>query len=227
MALILRVASESEKTEAREFVMSVYHEHGYLENIPEFRKKAIAFSDTTITIIAEEDGEITGSLSVILDNHSRLPIDALCPSETKALRTQGRRICELSQFAVTKGSMNTSLLLCKYAKIIACDILHLTDFVISSNPKHEAFYLRVLKFSPYADEINHPDLSQTNASILRLNLLTFEEAYREASLKSRFLNLHEFFFGSDVMGIRNRLTEEINCSLIRDNKNRYHEKTTA
>ncbi len=218
MSISLRIASESEKEITRALVMSTYMKHGYLKERADFLNKISRFCKSTITILAENHNDLIGTLSVILDSEDKLPLDALYPIETHELREQGRSLCELSQFAVTKGGMKTSLLLCKYAKIIALNIFSFSDFVITANPKHYSFYTKVLKFSTFASEIDHPHLDDIGAAPLRLNLLTIEEVYRNASGRSRFLHLHDHFFGDDIYEIAETLRSTINTAIL----NHYH-----
>lgn len=215
MAISLRVASKTEQEIARDLVMSTYMKHGYLKEKTEFLEKMSGFAGVTITIVAENHNDMIGTLSVVLDSENKLPLDGLYPIETESLRRENRELCELSQFAVSEGGMKTSLQLCKYAKVIAVDIFHLTDFVITANPKHQSFYLKILKFVPFADdEVDHPHLSEVGATPLRLDLLTFEELYRHASGRSRFLHLHDFFFGEEIKGIAGTLRPQISGSLL-------------
>ncbi len=219
MDIHIRLAEENELNKARDLVTSIYMSYGYLtEDKSDFDAKINYYSPTTVTLVAVKDQHFIGSLSLVIDSHLKLPIDALYSEEVDQFRDSGRKLCELSQFAVSEGGMKTSLLLCKYAKVIAYDILHMTDFTVTVNPKHRTFYLKVLKFSVMADEKVHPNLSSASAAPFRLDLLTSEEVYQKVSGRSRYLNLHDFFYGDDIEELTKELIPQIPPHLLSDRR---------
>lgn len=208
--ITVSIALNEKRTEASELVSSVYTGYGYLK--PEendYLEKVNHYNSSTITLIAEKNGVMIGTLSLIIDSELGLPMDTLYSDELDPLRRNGRRLCELSQFAVSEGGLKAGLLLCKYAKVVADDLLGMTDFVITANPKHRTFYLSVLQFEELAEEKVYPNLSEVGAAPLILDLVTFEGVYQAHSEKGRSFNLHDYFFGSDINTVIEEMATEL------------------
>lgn len=223
MSITIKIADSSEQKAARELVRTVYTQLGYLsEENDNLLKKARTFDPSTITLLALRNDQLVGTLSLVFDSKSGLPIDSFSLEEVNQLRSDSHQLCELSQFAVSQGGLKSSLLLCKYAKIISYDIMGYSDFVITVNPKHTSFYHKILKFDLLAGETAHPYLSDADAISLRLNLLTLADTYKLAYQQSKSLNLHEHFCGSDIPDIIKTLSPQLEAqNNSEERKRRY------
>jgi hypothetical protein len=111
-----------------------------------------------ITLYAETGGVMVATMSVCLDRGAPgatgpLPADENFRDKLDELRVQGRRLAEPSQLAIDKGVYKRVFAaLIHISYIYACNIAGFTDYVIEVNPRHVAFYKRMLGFADFAGE---------------------------------------------------------------------------
>jgi hypothetical protein len=106
-----------------------------------------------ITLYAETGGALVGTMSLCLDRYGRLPADEVFGDRLELLRRQGRRLCEPSRLAIDKGVTKrvfASLIHISY--IYAHHVHGFSDYVIEVNPRHVAFYKRMLGFADFGGE---------------------------------------------------------------------------
>jgi len=163
-----------------------------------------------VTFYAETDGELVGTISLALDLHGRLPADENFGDRLAPLRRAGRRLCEPSRLAIDKGmSKQVFAALIHISYLYAHGLRGFSDYVIEVNPRHVAFYQRMLGFAIFGGE---RDCSRVGAPavLLRLPLDVmgerirhwagrFDAAGAERSFYPYFLPLRE------EAGIRARL----------------------
>ncbi len=91
--------------------------------------------------------------------------------EANRLRNSGRRICEVTKFAIEHVVKSRRLLasLFHVVFIYAYRIHGCTDFLIEINPRHVAFYKKMLGFEDWGDTKVCPRVSAP-ARLLRLDL---------------------------------------------------------
>jgi N-acyl amino acid synthase FeeM len=110
--------------------------------------------DRAITLIAETGGTTVGTMTVRLDGPQGLRVDENYPDQVSALRSQGRKVCELTQLALaaqadTKVVLST---LFGLAYRLGTTLHDVTDVLIEVNPRHVQFYRRLLGFAVAAGE---------------------------------------------------------------------------
>jgi len=106
-----------------------------------------------ITLYAETGGKLVGTMSLCLDRHGQLPADENFRDKLDALRREGRRLCEPSRLAIDKGmSKRVFAALIHISYIYAHNIHGYTDYIIEVNPRHVAFYKRMLGFADFGGE---------------------------------------------------------------------------
>lgn len=143
------LSSDNEKREGTSLLIEkMYSWRGY------HTKKQIDEAPNRITLVAEFDGRIYGTITVNLDSDTGLSADETYPDVMHALRDEGRKVCEFGKFAVEQSVRSKRLmgtlfhLMCIYAfRIQDCD-----DVLIEVNPRHRAFYEKYLDFVPAAEE---------------------------------------------------------------------------
>jgi hypothetical protein len=83
-----------------------------------------------------------------------LLVDAAYGAELAALRSEGRRVCELTRLAVDAHADSRSVLaaLFSLAYLLGRVVHEVTDVFIEVNPRHVAFYERALGFVVAAGE---------------------------------------------------------------------------
>lgn len=164
-----------------------------------------------ITLVANDKGEVVGTLTIGIDSPIGLAADQTFEVEMQAHRARGAKLCEFTKFAVdTNVQSKTSLAnLFHLAVIYARDIHHCTDIVIEVNPRHRRFYESTLGFKREAEvrinaRVNAP------AYLLRVNLEYVTEQIRlhggtyAAGTTERSFYPH-FFSPREEEGIINRL----------------------
>jgi hypothetical protein len=101
-----------------------------------------------ITLLIFKLGQSVGTISLNLDSESGLLLDELYKAEADELRRSGRQLSEVCKFAVDHV-VNSKRLLATMFHIVfiyAYRIHDRTDFLIEVNPRHVAFYRRMLGF---------------------------------------------------------------------------------
>lgn len=165
-----------------------------------------------ITLMAFQNDKVIGTLTLGLDSHKGLLVEDLYKAEIGSLRQAGRKVCELTKLAVdqTHGSKHVLASLFHIAYIYGRVIQGYTDVVIEVNPRHVAFYKRMLGFSEFGSErlcsrVNAP------AVLLRLELDHVDQQIELLGGKSEHISgersLYPYFFAKrDEIGITQRLT---------------------
>jgi len=152
-----------------------------------------------ITIAAHEGDDIVGTVTIGLDSADGLFIDGLYSAQADSLRAEGLRIAEFTKLAVDNNSYSKPLLAALFhiAYICARRIHRCTDLLIEVNPRHVAFYRRMLGFEPFGEAQMDPRVGAP-AVLLRL---TLEHAQREIArlggrtdLASEVRSLYPYFF---------------------------------
>jgi hypothetical protein len=82
-----------------------------------------------------------------------LPADENFRDRLDILRRQGRRLCEPSRLAIDAGmSKRVFAALIHISYLYAHELHGFTDYVIEVNPRHVAFYQRMLGFADFGGE---------------------------------------------------------------------------
>jgi hypothetical protein len=101
-----------------------------------------------VILVAEEGGITVGTLTVGLDGPLGLRCDQSYPDEVGAVRSEGRRVCEVTRLALAERADSPTVLsvLFGLAYAIGTALSDMTDVFIEVNPRHAAFYRRVMGF---------------------------------------------------------------------------------
>lgn len=102
-----------------------------------------------VTLLALDQGETIGTISISLDTPRGLLADELFRDELDALRSQGRRLCEFTKLAMDHVVKSKRVLASLFhaAYIWAHLRLGFDDVVIEVNPRHVRYYARMLGFT--------------------------------------------------------------------------------
>jgi len=150
----VKIASEPEEWEqAFQLVNANYQERGYeMATGKPFRFTPYhALPDTTI-FVAKREGRVIATFSLVPDNTLLgLPMESLYGTEISTLRQQGRRMAEVTSLAVTDlGQREFLQVFMTLIKVL--QQYHVSrggdSWVITVNPRHRDFYLKVLGFQP-------------------------------------------------------------------------------
>ncbi len=155
----------------------------------------------TMIFLAEKEGMLAGSVTVIPDSRLGLPTDRIFPEPLADLRKAGRRLSEISSLVVTEEPGGIPPELAMHLYRLATWQLHLlerTDIVASVMAHHRDFYSRFLLFDEVSEAPRLSPKTGQQVSYARLNLETMKERYREryAGAKGR-RNLYRWFFQNE------------------------------
>jgi hypothetical protein len=123
------------------------------------------------TFAAYDKGQLVGTLGVRLDSANGLKVDELYGEEVAALRSRDLRLMELTRLAVAESAPSKEVLgaLFHTALLFGHLVRKCSHAVIEVNPRHVAFYRRVLFFKPIGPE-RHLDRVGAPAVALTLEL---------------------------------------------------------
>ena len=202
----IRLAHSAERVNtASMLVQRKYAGRGYAS-------KGFQKASERITLMAFQDDKVIGTLTLGLDSPKGLLVEELYKPEITALREAGRKVCELTKLAVdqTQGSWHLLASLFHIAYIYGRVIKNYTDVVIEVNPRHVAFYKRMLGFDELGPE-RMCSRVKAPAVLLRLKREYVDEQIEllggrsEGALGER--SLYPYFFSKrDEIGITQRLT---------------------
>lgn len=177
----------------------------------------------TLTLLAEDgSGLAIGTVTIVYDGSENLPCDEIFYEELDELRGSGRRIVEVTRLAIRESYASSRVLLVllfNWIYIHARLLRYHDDFVIEVNPRHVAFYRRLLGFEVLGRTRPCPRVQGAPAVLLRLDLSHAEKetlrlAGRGAAIRERSLYTH-FLVASDeamVLGYLRQNCREMTCA---------------
>ena len=140
----VRIAdTKSKQHQVSALISKMYSWRGYRLDTPE------AFLNPNQTTLQACNGKDTlGTLTLNVDSTNGLLADELYRKEIDALREHGRVVCELTGLAVSARFGSNELLasLFHLLHILGRRMYAATDAVIEINPRHSAYYQRLLGF---------------------------------------------------------------------------------
>lgn len=141
---IRQVATVSERLAAEQLVRRMYSRRGYRVAFPEHDPG----DKHRVTLGVWHDDELAATLTVAADRGQGLLCETLYPSEIATLRSENKRLCEYSRFAVDPEFSSPKLLrsFFRNAYDLTCRILEASHAVIEVNPRHSRFYEQELGF---------------------------------------------------------------------------------
>jgi len=197
--------TKSLREAAFRLVYDVYTAKGYALRVP--RESGLwctiyfMHPDTIIFLVLKGD-EAVGTASVVPDSRLGLAADLIFPEPLHALRSGGRRLCEVSSLAVTEGiaheSVDLTTHLYRLVYLAAAYPLRGTDIVACIMAHHGEFYSSVLLFDEVSTETRRSPKTGQQVRYARLNLETMKERYARGyeGLTGR-RNLYRWFFQNE------------------------------
>lgn len=203
----IRLAHSSERvSSASLLVQRMYLQRGY--NVPGMQKMP-----DRITLVASQNESLVGTITLGIDTGNGLLADENYKPEVDQLRAEGRKICELTKFAVdqTRGSKRVLAALFHIAYIYGRILQNQTDVVIEVTPRHALFYKRMLGFEQMGPERLNSRVN-TVGVLLRLEIgYVDHQIERWGGKADQIESEHErslypyFFSKDDEAGITQRL----------------------
>lgn len=183
---VLKVASDRATREgACRLVYEQYLEKGYTQ-----KRRSCAWVTLhdalpeTVKLAVEKGGEVVATGTVVPDSPLQLPADEICRAELDALRREGRRPAEVISLAAAgapEDSRTTLVKLFAAIHLVAQRVLNASDLVITVNPRHAPFYMKMLLFEQIGAERECGKVGGAPAVLLRLRLEDVDRHVREAA----------------------------------------------
>lgn len=132
------------------------------------------------TFAAYSSGNLVGTLGVRLDSCEGLKIEELYPDEVESLRVRGLGLSEFTRLAVAESAASKEVLGALFhTAVLFSHVVHgRSNVVIEVNPRHVAYYRRVLFFKPLGP-LRHLDRVGAPAVALVLEFSTLMNAIDE------------------------------------------------
>ncbi len=163
--LSVEPASTAERRAAANVLLQDrYGWRGYAgANIPNFD------GTNHLPLVATCKGQSVGTLTVSLDGPKGLGCEATFPEEISALRDSGRVLCEFTRLAVhpEAGSRQAIASLFQVAYLVATRLGEADAVMLEVNPRHVAYYQRIIGASVLAGERFH-ERAQAPAVLLSI-----------------------------------------------------------
>lgn len=196
--------SRTLQEDASQLVQRRYEWRGY-------QTRPAARDPHLFTFAAYSAGALKGTMSVRLDSPRGLPADELYKSEIDQLRASGHRLTEFTRLAVDESATSKEVLgaLFHTAVLYANRVRGCSHVVIEVNPRHVAFYRRVLFFKQIGEE-RHLDRVGAPAVLLELDFAVLGRAIDEFFAQSNWRERTKSFFvhwfsPHDAPGVLGRL----------------------
>jgi len=162
----IRIADKSSsKARASSLIQRRYAWRGYSASPLE------GHTDGQLTISAYLEDAVVATITASLDGSEGLYVGRLYPDEVRALRDEGRKLCEFTKLAVDDSVRSQAVLgaIFHVACMYVIQLHGCSDVLIEVNPRHVRFYERMLGFERVADERLDPAVNAP-AVLLKLDL---------------------------------------------------------
>lgn len=209
LAITLTTEDRS-RDEALELINRRYAWRGYGSN----HKLSGQQDETTFT--ANFDGVLIGTITLAADSGRGLGVDATFPEEMQFFRRkQNTRLCELKKLAVECGSSSKPVLasLFNFVFLYGTNNYMGTDLLIEVNPRHVAFYKKMLGFQrvgPIRTNISVNAPSQ----LMWIGVKEIERAINNGHDDSRNNTLYKYFYSRQV---EDNIVNQLNERGLREN----------
>ncbi|HEY8555411.1 MAG TPA: GNAT family N-acetyltransferase [Burkholderiales bacterium] len=181
--VVVRLTTDPEEIHAaNELVCGNYINEGYWDTKEPFLNNPHMYSPMRTVFVAEQDGRILGTASIVQDSERGLPADKFQPQIMRQLRTGQRNIAEVSALAVDKDYGDRAALvlyLFKYVYQYSFYYAGIDYFVVVPTVRHAPFYQRICGFEPLS--------SGGQYSYVKSNV-------RAQLLGADLLQLHKYFY---------------------------------
>ncbi|MFY3383730.1 N-acyl amino acid synthase FeeM domain-containing protein [Paracidovorax sp. MALMAid1276] len=128
-----------------------YQQRGY-------GSQTLTLSPERMTIVAYEEQQVIGTLTVQIDTRQGLLSDECFKAPLDVFRARGALLCEFTKLATAPHAPMPATLASMFhvAFIFAHQVNHATHAVVEVNPRHVAFYKRVLGFADQGAKAENP-----------------------------------------------------------------------
>jgi len=178
-AVIERACSLRDLRAAYRLVHDVYVSTGFIHAEPSgLRLRIFETSADTATFVAKVEGRVVGVLSVVADSSDLgLPSDSAFKPELDRLRSEGFRLCELTNQAIApeyrKTAIATELMRCAFAHGIKAGF---HQSIAAVSPSHDGFY-ELMGFRRFGSERSYSEKIYDPVIAVAMDLANFRRPY--------------------------------------------------
>jgi len=182
---VLRVANRLDlRQKAYEYLHKVYLNEGYTRNENSKLHLSIynALPDTTTLFAEDQNGNFSGTLTMVFDSDIGLPSDLQYKKEIDKLRRDKRQICEIISLGIDRaqrGSVRILAGLFYYAFLLSSHIMASTDMVIHVIPSQTDFYYKNLFFRKIGKKKKCPRANGVPAVLMSVSLSLLENSRKK------------------------------------------------
>ncbi len=161
------------------------------------------------TLIAEKEGRVIGTISLVEDSPIGLPMEVIHPAEVAGLRHKNRRFAEVGTLSVTPEARGRGVPLMLYNALFRWARHHrmLENLVVAVHPRVRNFYCNGLLFERLGPDQKYHALNGALSTPLQIDLAgalhryrrIYDRATMEFSMAGSRTNLYQFFV-KEVMG---------------------------
>jgi len=179
--LIVKIANTLEEREAVfRLGYQVYLEKGYIkENYNEWLVQNYdSCEETIIFIVQDQFKNIAGSVTLLFDKNSKLPVEKIYSEEIKELKKLNPKIAELSRLVISPNYRNSKsilVLLFNYLAIYLHRVKEYDGLVVQVNPRHKIYYKALLSFDEIGREKPCPQVQNAPAVLLFLSTQKYKK----------------------------------------------------
>lgn len=173
--------TEAQIHAAYQLVYQRYLKEGYQSPTPgKLRFVAHCLLPSTYTFVAEVNGRVIATLSLVADSSLGLPLEKEYRREIAALRAEGSVLAEVSCLATRRmGDRPVLMRLVRTMYAVARYTLGITDCCIAVHPRQRRFYERALLFETIGGEKTYSACGKAPAVAMRLDLHNSESRMAE------------------------------------------------
>lgn len=174
-AEITRATSPEDLAKAYRLVHDVYVRQGYIHGDPTgMRVRPFEALPDTATFVAKAADEVVGVTTVVTDSQDfGLPLEKAFKAEVNAIRGQGRKLCEATNWLVAEShrgsAVMSELMRCSFAHALATQC---TDYVGAVSPGHGKFF-QLLGFEQPGDARSYSNDIDDPVVLIRLDIVAF------------------------------------------------------
>jgi len=177
----IKIANTLEEREAVfRLGYQVYLEKGYIkENYNEWLVQNYdSCEETIIFIVQDQFKNIAGSVTLLFDKNSKLPVEKIYSEEIKELKKLNPKIAELSRLVISPNYRNSKsilVLLFNYLAIYLHRVKEYDGLVVQVNPRHKIYYKALLSFDEIGREKPCPQVQNAPAVLLFLSTQKYKK----------------------------------------------------
>lgn len=186
------VNSLKQRIKTSTLIKRMYASRGYQTE----SASVFSISSNQYTFEARQSEQLIGTLTLTIDTGNGLLADTLYQPELNQFRQQERRLCEVSKLAFCPESSSKEIFASIFhmAYIFAHYIHDVDDVFIEINPRHAAFYKRVLGFQQIGELRTCPRVNAPAVLLyLSLGYMKRQIAAQAGKVDKKTRNIYPYF----------------------------------